>query len=53
VNNMEYLEMLASGYIDQYEQLPLDLVMKMSAEGMDVVAIEKQLINERDMNNGQ
>jgi hypothetical protein len=52
VNNMEYLEMLASGYIDQYEQLPLDLVMKMSAEGMDVVAIEKQLINERELNNG-
>ena len=53
MNNMEYLEMLASGYIDQHMPLPIDLVMKMSAEGMDVVAIEHQLINERDMNNGQ
>lgn len=52
MNNKEYLEMLAAGYIDQYEPLPIDLVMKMSAEGMDVEAIEKQLINERDAING-
>lgn len=53
MTNKEYLEMLAAGYIDQHMPLPIDLVMKMSAEGMDVVAIEKQLINKREeTNNG-
>jgi hypothetical protein len=48
----EFLEMQAAAYIDQQEPLPLDLVMNMSAEGMDVVAIEKQLMKERDQDNG-
>lgn len=52
MTNKEYLEMLASGYINQGDPLPIDLVMKMAAEGMDVVEIEKQLINEMEMNNG-
>ena len=48
MTNKEFLEMQAAAYIDQYEPLPLDLVMRMAAEGLDVEAIEKQLINERD-----
>jgi hypothetical protein len=52
MTNPEFLEMQAAAYIDQHEPLPLDLVMKMSAEGMDVVTIEKQLIKERDQDNG-
>lgn len=52
MTNKEFLEMKAAAYIDQYEPLPLDLVMQMSAEGMDVVTIEKQLTTERDMING-
>ena len=48
MTNKEFLEMQAAAYIDQYEPLPLDLVMKMSAEGMDVEAIEKQLTQQRD-----
>jgi hypothetical protein len=52
MTRQEFLEMQAAAYIDQYEPLPLDLVMQMSAEGMDVVAIEKQLTTERDQNNG-
>lgn len=52
MTNQEFLEMKAAAYIDQHEPLPIDLVMQMSAAGMDVEAIEKQLINERDQLNG-
>jgi hypothetical protein len=52
MTHQEFLEMQAYLYIDQHEPLPLDLVMQMSAEGMDVVAIEKQLMKERDQDNG-
>jgi hypothetical protein len=52
MTNPEYLELLAAGYIDQHLPLPIDLVMKMSAAGMEVERIEQQLIKERDLNNG-
>jgi len=52
MNHQEFLVMQAAAYIDQYEPLPLDLVMKMSAEGMDVETIERKLTEERDAING-
>ena len=48
MTHAEYLELQAAAYIDQYEPIPLDLMMKMQAEGLDVVSIEKQLIQQRD-----
>lgn len=52
MNLQEYLIYQARQYINEYEPVPLDLVMKMAAIGMDVVAIEKQLMKERDDLNG-
>lgn len=52
MTHAEYLERQAARYINDHQPLPIDLVMKMSAEGMNVVAIEKQLEKEREANNG-
>lgn len=48
MNHTDFLISQASAYIDIEEPLPIDLVMKMAAEGLDVATIEKQLINQRE-----
>ena len=52
MTEQEFLRRQAAQYINNYEPLPIDLVMKMSAAGMDVVAVEHQLENEREANLG-
>lgn len=47
----DYLINQAAAYVDLEEPLPIDLVMTMAAEGLDVVTIERKLINEREQLN--